>query len=483
MSHTSWKGKNMEPQKDAQVVESIKTMLNPKSIAIIGASRDLKKLGSRTMQNLIKLGYKNRIYPINPRETEIMGLRCYPSVEDVPKEIELACIFVPAHVVVEVLKACADRGVKTAIVFASGFAEVGDIGENRQSEITKIAKRSGMRICGPNCTGIISSASRIGASFSYSLELQPVPGEIGFVSQSGALGGSVLTRMWRRHVGISHFISSGNEADLEAADYIKFFAQDPHTKTIMLFLEGVRDGKKFTEAAEMAADNKKPIIVLKTGKSEKGRLSVKSHTGAMSGSDEVYNAVFRKLGIVRVFDLEELFETAMAFAWQPLPKGNRVGVVSTSGGACSIVSDKCEDYGLEIPEFTGRTIARIRKIVPPFVTVKNPLDTTAQPRGPERFKECLDAIAKDQRVDIVLSTLTTTFNPMYVQSIVEKVKEINKNDKPLILVWTVEWGYAEKLVEILAKSRVPIYPTPSRAVRTLRDLLQYSKFLKRRETS
>jgi len=240
---------------------------------------------------LFKHGFKNEVYPINPKSTEISGLKCYSNVKDVPSDIDLACILVPYDIIQKIVKECAEKGVKVSILFSSGFAEavyseVGVKGVELQNDIIKRAKRSGMRICGPNCIGVISPVSNTCISWSPSLELQPILGDIAIISQSGALGGSILTRMWERGIGISRFISSGNEADLETADYIKYLTRDPHTRVIAIFLEGVRDGKKFREAAEMATKAMKPIVILKTGKSERGKLSVRSHTGSLAGDDK-----------------------------------------------------------------------------------------------------------------------------------------------------------------------------------------------------
>jgi len=460
-------------------LKAIATMLNPNSIAVIGASRNTEKLGGRLVLILSRYGYRGKIYPVNPGANEILGLKCYSSVKNIPSDVDLACIVLPARVLPQAVFECVQKRVKVAIIYAGGFAEVGGEGKKLQDRILEIAKGK-MRICGPNCLGVISAHTGLYASFSYILE-KPLPlGEIGFVSQSGAVSAGLITRMAERGLGIGYWISCGNEADLKTSDYLEFLAKDPDTKVIVSFLEGVRNGKGFVKAIEAAAKARKPVIILKTGRSEAGKFSTKSHTAALAGSYEVYNALFKQLGVIEANDIEDLFEFAMPLAWQPLPKGDRVGVISTSGGACAVIADACKDAGLQLATFTEETIEKLRELIPEFVTLRNPVDVGWLPL--EVYGKCVETMAKDENVDVVLFQETASIDPIFfsiIKPFVKAVREANRRGKPCFLSCIPALSYIPDSVKLITQEKVPLYPSPERAVRAIKVVVRYSGFLKR----
>jgi acyl-CoA synthetase (NDP forming) len=467
-------------------MRDIDYLARPRSVAVVGASKDVTKLGGRILSQLLKYGFnKDKIYPINPREVEIFGLKSYPSIKDVPDDLDLAIIAIPSHAVLTVVKECVEKHVKAAIVIAGGFGETGDEGKELQSQLVKIAKEGGMRICGPNTAGVVSLVNNVYASFSTAdVIADPVVGEIGYVAQSGAMSAVLLPYAWHQGIGISTYFCTGNQADLEVSDYIEYLVQDPNTKVIAVLMEGVADGAKFRRCAEMAINARKPLVVLKTGRTEKGKVAVRSHTGALAGSDEIYDALFKQLGIIRVRDPEDLFGVAAALAWQPLPKGDRVGIISISGGACSVIADECILAGLKVPEYSEGTLSELRKILPPFAVFRNPLDVTAQMLyTPENLKLCIELAAKDENVDAILLYPAHSIEPgkPFSKYIVEACSTTRGLRKPLLVVWTL--GPAIEFVRDLHRNKVPVYLSPRKAVEALKAMVTYSNFLRKRRVS
>jgi len=465
------------------VYQSLEGLLNAKSIAIIGASRDQNKLSGRLLSYIINHGYSGKIYPVNPKEVEIQGLQCYPSIEDVPGPVDLACLMVPAAAIPETLDRCGKCGAKAAIIGASGFAEIGEEGEKIQKGLVDIARRWEMRIAGPNSIGICNFVNNIFASFSMSLDFPKiVVGNISFVSQSGAMGGSMLSRGWERGIGFSRFISSGNEADVQTADYIRFLVKDPNTRVIASFIEGVKNADQFKLAAEEALRAKKPIIAFKNGRTEVGHRAVKSHTGMLAGSYEVYKYFFQQYGVIHVEEISELFNVAWAFATQPLPRGKRVGIVSTSGGGCSIVADECVRFGLEVPDFTPSTEEKLAKIIPSFGAFKNPMDTTAHILAqPGMYRGALQTVLNDDNIDVVVMMLSTIAEPAATKMASDIVDVVKESDKPLVVTWTIAETLASNGMKILRENGIPMYERPESAVYALSKMVWYNQKLKELE--
>jgi len=376
-------------------LESIGSLLNPKSVAIIGASEDPSKLSGLLIPNLLRGGFKGKIYPVNPRRDSILGFTCYRNVKEIPDEVDAAVIAVPQPIVPQCIEECAEKRVKVAVVVSAGFGETGEAGKKLEQDMIRLARKADMRICGPNCEGCISMT--YGVRLSTMIPLNPKAGDIAVITQSGGIGEFIISALWNRGIGISHWISTGNEADLTLSDYLEFLVHDEHTRVIVIFVEGIRNGMKFKKVARMAMEQEKPIVALKVGKSEKGKITALSHTGALSGVDEVYDAVFKQFGVVRVNYLEDLIVAASAFSWQPPLKGNRICVISLSGGMACLWADNLSEAGLELPNFSDNTIAELKKLLPSTAVIKNPLDLTAVAffENIERLDDFLSLLAEE----------------------------------------------------------------------------------------
>lgn len=463
--------------------ETAKALFNPDSIAVIGASSEERKNGGRLMKYILKHGYPGKLFPINPNERVIRGYPCYANIKDVPEPVELACIIVPAKAVATVVKDCIEKGVKVAIVYSSGFSETGEEGRRLQQEIVQIARAGGLRLVGPNTVGIVNPMVKTYTAFGMALEADnPLLGNIAFVTQSGALGGALVSRAWEQNIGFSRWIASGNEADLNTADFIKLLAVDDQTKAIGMFMEGIKNGETFKEAAIMATEAGKPIILYKTGRSELGNAAVQSHTGSLAGDDKAYDAMFKQYGVIRVSAVWDVLDAASAFASLPLPKGNRVGIVSTSGGACSMLADECSEAGLDVVKLPEIVEAVIRQYIPTFGSYKNPVDITAEVLSkPEIFKKVLEILVAEQHIDAVIIMLTTSADPV-ASKVAQAIIEIAQScKKPLLITRMGAEFLAPQALPLLIKHNMPVYPTPDRVVKVLKAMVQYSKFLSSRQ--
>ena len=377
------------------------------------------------------------------------------------------------------IKDCIEKGIKAAIVYSSGFGETGEEGRKLQQEIVQIAREGGLRLVGPNTVGIVNPIQKTYTAFGMALEANnPLIGHIAFITQSGALGGALVSRAWEQNIGFSRWIASGNEADLTTGDYIKLLASDEHTKAIGIFMEGVKNGGQFIEAANAAADAGKPIIVYKTGRSELGGAAVQSHTGSLAGDDKAYDAMFKQYGVIRVSVVWDVLDAASAFASQPLPNGNRVGIVSTSGGACSMLADECSEAGLEVVKLPEETEAIVRQYIPPFGSYKNPIDITAEVLSkPEIFKKVLEVLVAEQSIDSVIIMLTTSADPV-ASKVAKAIIEVSQScEKPLLIARMGAEFLAPQALPYLIQHNMPVYPTPDRVVKALKSMVQYSKYL------
>jgi len=343
-------------------------LLKPKSIAIIGASTNPTKIGYKVVLNLIESHYKGGIYPVNPTATEILGFKCYPTVNDIPYVVDAAVVTVPAKGVLEVAKQCGEKGVKGMIVITSGFGEVGEVELER--EIVKVAKSYGTRVLGPNIVGILSNSDHINASFAPFLPLQ---GKASLVSQSGALLIAMDAATYTRRVGFDKMISIGNMADVDFSELIRYLAEDPDTNCITLYVEGLHNGREFMDAARAC---KKPIIMLKAGVSEHGAAAAASHTGSLAGAAKVYSAAMEQAGITQATDLNDLFDSTLALSLQPTMKGDNLLILTNGGGVGVLATDAAEKYGLPLKFAPAEVQEEIEKHMPDFGSAKNPVDMT-----------------------------------------------------------------------------------------------------------
>jgi len=446
----------------------LEAFFKPKSIAVIGASREEEKVGHKIFRNLVEFGFQGALYPINPHAEEILGFKCYKSVLDVPSEIDLSVIAVPARIVPLVADQCGKKGVKGIIVISAGFSETGREGTHLERKLLDICRKYGMHMQGPNCLGTINTASRMNASFASA---NPPRGSIAFVSQSGALGSTILNWAIRNEVGFSSFISLGNEADLSAADFLEALGEDEQTRVIGLYIEGVKDGSHFVRVAEKLT-KKKPVVALKAGTTDVGMRAVSSHTGSLAGSDAAFSAAFKKTGILRVDTLEELFDLVLAFEEQPLPKGKRVLIVTNGGGPGILAADACEKRGLNLPLLERSIREELRKSLPPHASVNNPVDVLGD-AGEDRYRIALDAGLRSSEVDGIIVILTPqAMTPVerVAQAIVESRKRANK---PIIAAFM---GLEEDspAIKLLRKGGIPNYRFPEAAAYALSRMHEYA---------
>ena len=402
----------MNAMSKAPIGAGLEAILQPKGIAIIGASQDETKIGGRPVQLLRRFGYEGGIYPVNPRATEVQGLPAYASVDAIPGTPDLAIIAVAAEAAPGALEACAAKGIRGAVIFSSGFSEMGEAGEALQQKLRDTAHRTGIRVLGPNCLGALSIEEKSIATFSIVLESSmPPAGPLGIISQSGNLGSYTMLLARERGIGISRFMTTGNECDVDIADGIAWLARDPSTKVILCCIETCRDAPRLMAAFEEARQAGKPVIALKIGASEAGQAAAASHTGALAGSDAVFDAVFQRAGVWRVDSVEALLDVghaATVLGVEGLPPGKRVMLLTASGGFGVLLADAASAAGLELPTPSEETQKRILEVVP-YASPRNPIDATAQMSSrPEILEKILAAILEDDNCDALLVLLSAS---------------------------------------------------------------------------
>ena len=464
---------------------NLEPLFRPKSIAIIGATEDPKRVAGLPLKYAIDHGYKGKLFPVNPNRDTVLGLKCYPSVLDIPEEVDAAVIVVPAGVVPDMIEQCAKKGVKAVVIGVSGFAEFDEEGRKRQDRIVEIARRSGMRICGPNTNGLLNVHEGISLGYSFAQEVA-IPGGLGYVTQSGALLSATVPRFARRNVGMSYFVGAGNQADLEVFDFVRYLIDDPKTKAIAVYVEGFNDPRKFPEVAELALEKGKPIAMLKVGRSELAVKAAKSHTGSLVGSDAVVDAICKQKGIARVDDFDELIAVSSVFLKCNLPKGNRVGVISSSGGAIGMIADRTMDVDLRFVDVSDKTKKEASKVLPWYGEFKNPFDIAgAGSRATQDIdlaRAAVNFVLNDENIDILLAVIT----PMdrrgtqnYLQAIVEASKT---SEKPVILFSPMA-SLREEEDEIFARGDIPMLTDSAECAKALDALIKFSRALERRRES
>ncbi|MGB4677128.1 MAG: acetate--CoA ligase [Aggregatilineales bacterium] len=447
----------------------LETFFEPKSVAVIGASRDPEKLGYAVVKNLIVGGYAKigKVYPINPKGGEVLGLPAYPSVLDVEDPIDLAVIVIPYKFVPGAMKECGEKGIPSVVVITAGFREAGQEGLERERELMQIAKQYGIRVIGPNCLGVIDTFTPLNASFAAGT---PPKGPINFMSQSGALGTAVLDWSLAGELGFSKFVSLGNKADVSEIDLLQMWADDPNANVIMAYIEGVPSGREFIDTARLAS-KKKPIVAVKSGVTQAGSRAVSSHTGSLAGSEQAYAAAFKQAGIIRAHTMEQLFDFARAFAYQPLLKGDRIAIITNAGGPGILATDAIERSGLKIARFDNETIKKLESYLPDAASAANPVDVLGDAAG-DRYEYAIDVVSQDPNVDGILVVLT----PQALTDIVGTAEAVanlcERVDIPVLAVFMGE-KEVQKGIDVLTERGVPNYPFPERAVAALRAMADY----------
>ncbi len=445
----------------------------PTSVAVVGASRDENKLGHAVLKNLIQYGYGGPIYPINPKAKEILGHQAYPSVLAVTDEIDLTIIVIPDPLVPQVLEECGQKGVKGVIVITAGFREIGGEGIGKEKALVDIVQRYDMRMLGPNCLGIIDTICPLNASFARGM---PTRGEIAMMSQSGALLLAILDWALGEEAGFSRVVSLGNKADIDEIDLLQLWDEDPYSKVIVAYLEGISDGPRFMEIARQVT-RETPIIAIKAGTSDAGARAVSSHTGTLAGSERAYDAAFKQAGITRADSIEDLFDYANAFAQVPTIKGDRIAIVSNAGGAAIMATDALDRAQLQLASFQGKTIRLLKTRLPPGSNALNPVDVRGDADA-ERYKFALDAVLRDKNVDGVIAILT----PQAVTKVDETAHVIadvaQGYDKPVLACFMGQ-NTAQIGIEILQDRKIPNYPYPDRAVDAMKAMVGRWRWLGR----
>ncbi len=442
-------------------LKMLDTLFAPRGIAVIGASRDESKLGYGVARNLVESGYQGGIYFINPKADHILGHACYPSIEAVPDPIDLVVVIVPASIVPQTLIDCGARGVRSAIVVSGGFGETDEAGKQLEEQIVEIAHRYNMRLIGPNCIGLIDTRVPFNTTFIKSV---PQPGDIAFVSQSGAICQAVIDWGTGMGFGFSRVASLGNQADVSEAEVIRAFANDPNTRVVTMYLEGVKDGGKFIEAVTQAT-REKSVVALKVGRSVSGKRAVSSHTGALAGQEAAYDAAFDRCGVIRANNTEELFDWARALAWCPPMRGDRVAVLTNAGGPGILAVDAIETAGLKLATLSDKTIDVLKSFLLPYASLHNPIDMLAS-AGPHEYAESLHVLKNDPNVDAILVISV----PPPIESptpVAEAIAFVGRNtDKPIVVAVMGEATVGDAL-KTLRAMRLPDYRFPERAASSL----------------
>jgi acetyltransferase len=452
-------------------VKMLEKFFNPKSVAIIGASRQKGKVGYEILRSMLDAGFPGKIFPVNPQAGVIDGLKCFPDLQSIGQTPDLVVIVVPAKAVPAVMQQCAAVGAKAVIIITAGFKEVGEVGRKLEQQLIQIAKQSGIRVIGPNCLGLIVPANKLNASFGGAL---PAVGATGYLSQSGALMAAILDMANASHIGFSTLVSIGNKADVDELDIIEFLAEDPNTKVIAGYLESITDGNIFVSQAERIS-LKKPILLMKSGVTAAGAKAASSHTGSLAGSETAYEAVFERAGVIRCFSLKSQFDFAQGFAYQPLPAGNSVAVITNAGGAGIMAADAIEKQQLTFAKLSEGTVRRLAEKLPAAANLLNPIDVLGDAL-PDRYEFALDVVLDDPNVNSVIVLLTPqamTDATGTAKAIVEVAKR--KPAKPVFAAFLGASKVAEANV-ILRNGKIPQYDSPEAAVLTVKVMTDYVRW-------
>ncbi|MCU1426752.1 MAG: family N-acetyltransferase [Actinomycetia bacterium] len=444
---------------------SMSRILSPASIAVIGASRERGTVGNAVFRNLLSYGFEGPVFPVNPATVSVAGVRAYGSVLDVPDDIDLAVIVVPAPAVAEVVEQCAKKHVRGLVIISAGFAETGDDGKRAEREVVAIARTHGMRVIGPNCLGLINTSPNVRMNASFS-PVEPRHGNVSFLSQSGGLGIELMARAARLDLGVSTFVSVGNKSDVSSNDLLQHWADDPETGVILLYLESFGNPRKFARLARRVA-REKPIVAVKSGRTRAGTRAASSHTAALATPDVAVDALFRQAGVIRVDRLEQLFETAQVLAHQPLPPGRRVAIVGNTGGPLTLAADACAGAGLDVPELSPETQARLREFVSNEAAVRNPVDLVAGASA-GIFERALRVVLSDDNVDALL----VVFVPPIVTGADDVAAAIaaataDAGERPVIACFLGREGMPEPLRNTANGRPVPSFAFPEAAAAAL----------------
>jgi len=477
------------------IVGKLRPFFDPESVAVVGASRKVGKAGYVVFKNFAENKrrglFRGELYPVNPREESILGYKCYPSLARVPGDVEFVAIVVPADAVPGVMEEAAAKGARVAVIITSGFAEAGRA--DLEKRVGEIARAAGIRVLGPNCLGVYDPSTGVDTLFLHETRIllsgeevvstpRPMPGRIAVVTQSGAFGVAALDYLAGRRIGVSRFVSFGNRVDVDECDLLEYFLEDGGTRAILLYLEGVRDGRKFVEVAGRVT-RVKPVVALKTGRTRAGASAVLSHTGSIAGSDEVYNAAFEKAGVVRAKDMEEFFDFAKALLMAPPAAGSGVAIITDAGGPGAMAADECELRGLRVVEFAPESVSKLEEMkrakrIPSFVSISNPIDLTGSVTS-EMLELVTEVALGDPGVHGVI-VMGLHHVPGLREDYVDRVVELARGSvKPVVASIIGETEMALYLRARFEKLGIPAYSSPEDGARAMAALCKYGSYLKR----
>jgi acetyl coenzyme A synthetase (ADP forming)-like protein len=452
--------------------------IKPRSIAVVGASRDPKKMGHIILKHLIES--KTKIYPVNPKAKEIEGLRCYSNVTDIPNQLDLVVLVVPAKQTPQAVKDCCKKGVRGIIPIAGGFSETGEKGRGLEEQIKSSIKGKKTRLLGPNTLGVYVPRSNLDTMFLVKERApRPKEGSLALISQSGATGAALMDYMKFYGLGLAAFIGLGNRADLDESQFVSYFAKDKKTHAIVLYLETFSNGKRFLEVCREVS-RQKPIVCLKAGRTERGARAASLHTGALAGKDTVVNGVFKQAGVIRAWDEEELLDYGEVLAFSKPIYGRKIAIVTCGGGVGVISADylisTVKGVGLELAEFSKATKEELRKVVVPFASVENPVDLTGNATN-EMYGKSLEITQKDKGVDGILCLLLSQI-PYTDERVVKIVQRVVKHSKKPIVFTTVGGKVVQEWQIKLIRAGIPAYPSTLRAIKAIRVLVDRGDYLR-----
>ena len=450
----------------------LETLLYPKSVAVIGASRSPEKVGYAVLANLVNGGFKGAIVPVNPGADEILGLKCYKSLNDYAGQIELSVVVVAGKFVKDALRASIDKGAKSVIVITAGFKETGAAGAAAEQELVEICRAGGVRMVGPNCLGVLNTDHSMNATFAPSV---PPKGNISVISQSGALCVAILDWAAEQKLGLGKVISFGNKADLNEVDFIQALAEDKATGVIAGYLESIKEGDKFLRIAEQAAGIK-PVVILKVGITQAGAKAASSHTGSLAGADMAYGAAFRRSGVIRAENFEALFDYATAFAMQPLPAGERIAIITNAGGPGIMAADAAETLGLKMVAPTKASDVKLRAFMPASGAFGNPIDVIGDAE-PDRYTKAFEVMQDDENIDAIIVVVTPQ-NMTRPLELAGMLAAAHKGKKPVLAAFMGGTEVASAKEKLMAVG-IPNYPSPDRAVTALRAMCDYAAWKRR----
>jgi len=449
----------------------LEPFFNPKSVAVIGASRHPKKFGRVVFENFLRPGFKGKVYAVNPKGESVLGEKCYKNILEIKEPVDLAVIVIPSEFVSQAVKDCVKKGVKACIILSAGFSEIG----NTKGE-EEIAKCKGkMRILGPNVIGIYDAYSRVDTIFNPPHKQgRPEKGSIGFISQSGAFGAAMMDWASSEGIGLSRFISIGNRVDVDEVDLLDYLMKDDKTKSVAIYLEGAKRGKDlFKKLKEIT--KKKPVIIIKAGQTAEGSHAASSHTGALAGEAQVYSGVFKQTGTIEVKEIEDLFDISKALAFQPLPKGNRIHLITNGGGFGVLATDAIIKNGMTLSELSPETVKKIKasKDVPKYAVINNPIDLVGDATS-ARYKAAIESVLEDSGVDGIIVTILLQLALME-SNVVDVLVNASKKTKKPIIVCSAGGQYTDIHRKLLEEAGIPTYSTPEQAAKAMKALVDYAE--------